>query len=291
MKQKIADAPTVIDFFLERALERFPSSSAQGKIQAVEFLAPLLRAIPKPEHREAYASDLRVRLGIHQAEVFTHSIQRGRGWGDDAPPGNRAASRSASGPASGPVSGRLGQTPEPVGAPNLTAEGLRGEDRLQLRYLNRLIRHVEHWEYFEDADPELFSRREFASVFSRIHATARDVREGAAPPDDWLEISENESERQILIRILMFEELYLSGELQKRETEPGPEERNREFQELTTRLRRLKNRRLRSQETHQFRLQPASYEEERHRLARFVDHSKSVIRETETLFEADSPPA
>lgn len=283
MAQKITEAPPVIEYFLERALERLPSGSAQGKIQAVEFLAPLLRAIPKPEHREAFASELRVRLGIHQAEVFTRSIQRGQGWGEPA------AARKNRPAAAGTRAGE----PSAEAAPglNLAAEGLRGEDRLQLRYLNRLVRAVEHWEHFEATDEELFTRREFASVFQRIYGMARDVREGAAPPDDWLAVCEDESERQILIRVLMFEELYLSGELRKREPELSPEERNREFQELKTRLRRLKQRRLRSEQTHRFRLQPASYEEDRPHLAQFVDHSKSVIRETETLFESDSPSA
>jgi len=284
MQQKIADAPPVIEFFLERALERFPSGTAQDKIQAVEFLAPLLRAIPKPEHREAFASELRVRLGIHQAEVFTQGVQRGRGWGsEEAPRPGRPPSAAGARPAESAPGGAPG--------PNLAPEGLRAEDRLQLRYLNRLVSYVEHWEYFEDADAELFTHREYVAVFTRIHATARDVREGAPPPDDWLAVCEDETERQILIRALMFEELYLSGELQKREPELSPEERAKEFQELKTRLRRLKKRRLRSEQTHRFRLQPASYEEDRPHLARFVDHSKSVIRETETLFQSDSPSA
>lgn len=283
MQRKITDAPPIIEFFLERALERFPAGSAQGKIQAVEFLAPLLRAIPKPEHREAFGSEVRVRLGIHQAEVFTQGVQRGAGWGGGTESPNRRPQAAGARPAE--------PGPQDSSLPDLTAEGLRAEDRLQLRFLNRLVRCVEHWEYFEDAHPDLFLRQEFASVFSRIHETARDVREGAAPPEDWLQVCEDESERQVLIRVLMFEELYLSGELRKREPELSPEEREREFQELKIRLRRLKKRRLRSEQTHQFRIRPASYAEDRPQLARFVDHSKSVIRETETLFESESRPA
>jgi hypothetical protein len=84
----------------------------------------------------------------------------------------------------------------------------------------------------------------------------------------------------------MFDEIYLAGELRKRDGELSPEERRVEFHELKTRLRRLKNRRLRSHETHQLRVQPAPYAEAMGHLARVSDHSRSVLRETEALFEA-----
>jgi DNA primase len=165
----LSEAPTLIDFFFSEALRAFDTATPPGKIKAAEFLAPLIRAIPKPEHREAWTGDLRVRLGIHQTDLFTRSLRQGRGWETRGEPNGGASPKRP--PASDPPAERA-----------IIGEALRGEERLELRFLNRLVRHIEHWEFFEGAEAEFFSRPDLAGLFHKICGCARDIREGAPRP-------------------------------------------------------------------------------------------------------------
>jgi hypothetical protein len=168
---------------------------------------------------------------------------------------------------------------------------LRAPEKLQLQYLNRLVLHIEQWSYFEGMGPEHFSVPVFSEIFGRIAQIAKDVREGASPPDDWFDLCSSKEERQVMVHVLMFDEVHLPDDKMRQLSKScDPSLREGEVLELKRMLNHLKLKRLRNQYAHAVRTRPETYEREHKHWKTYEDYGKSVIRETETLFEADSPP-
>ena len=80
------------DYLIDRAMQLFPSRTAEGKSKALNYLMPHIRRMPNPIVRDEFASDAAQKLGIDSALVREELRQAARKRRDGGPPVRRGRS-------------------------------------------------------------------------------------------------------------------------------------------------------------------------------------------------------
>lgn len=265
-QQAIDNSPSAVDFFLDRMLDEGPAASAERKVEVVEGIAPLIRAIRKPEYKDAVISDLIDRVGFKRREDLDRALRKGSGWG-----GRSGSNKDTH---------DLAENDAFTSAPEV------GTHRLEYALLHRMVTNIGMWDVFASADPDLFESEPLRLAFSTIYTIAKDVREGGAPPEDWFSICKEDREVRTMSHILLFEDFHVQGQSKVINLPRSGTAIEGECRELVGRLRRKRSNRRRNLKTHEVRKSREDKDIGHKNLEQVHQHGKSVLEETESILNA-----
>ena len=83
-RRKLAEAPSYFDWLADHARKRFDTKSAEGQSQAIEFVEPKIRWMPKGFERALRAEDVGHRMGLNRmllnkfVQLFSQSNSRAK---------------------------------------------------------------------------------------------------------------------------------------------------------------------------------------------------------------------
>jgi DNA primase len=181
MRDLLAAAPPALEWFIQVAGREHDLGSPRGKAEAVEYLAPLLLALPDPVEQEGYLSRTAGALGLRIETVEKAIRQR------------LPRPRPTLHPPGGAEEGGMPGPDEPIDRPTQTEQNL----------LFILIKAAERWDLMAAVDPEWFQNDTIRRVFLAIRESMRNVREGADPPSSLFDLLQEETECHWLSRTLL----------------------------------------------------------------------------------------
>lgn len=253
LRQVIESARGGLDYFIQEALTRFPVSTPEGKAESVQFLAPLLRAIPEPIVLEDY-----VRLFASQLGVRTETV---------------LASLKRTAPRNTPTEEQSGES----------ARLEISFDRLECALLHRLVTRVDRWEVIQGIELDLFEDYNAKSIFTVIYEKSKGIREGEEVPSDWLAECKSEQQRAAMSHILYFDALQAGGSVDASRLSLSQEEIDGEIREIASRLRRKRGQRLRMAAKHEAQRERGGFEDHLPRLSAIQTYSSLILQESQIL--------
>ncbi|MBI3735210.1 DNA primase [Candidatus Sumerlaeota bacterium] len=258
-RAKLNAAQHAMEFFLQQAASAYPIYTPEGKLDAVEFLAPLLLAVKEPVLASSYAERVCSRIGIAFSSLNGSLARR------------RTGERRA----------------EPAPA---AENSLSPRDRLEYYLLSRLVKHVERWELFQRLQSEMFLNDSVRLLFARLQEKAIEIREGGEHWADPFEICRSDLEHRTMTHVLLIEERLAEGAFKSKSFSESFEMTLREIEELRLRLMRKHSVRARGEIRAKTAHGPLDDE---HVINTSTIHAigESVVRETELHFSRSVPAA
>lgn len=188
MRELLEAAPAAVDYFIDREAAAAPAGDPRARSEAVAVLAPLLLAIEDPVLREGYEQRLATRLRF-SVQAVRGAIRRRR-------PRQRPAGEAHDGAGS---------------AENDAHE--EAPSRTEMMALHLAVRLRGEWTQLQRLEPEMFEHAVARRVFERLYEAEREVREGADPVADPLELCQDAAERECLQRALLAPATLFGGEM------------------------------------------------------------------------------
>jgi DNA primase len=187
--QALMGSQKYFDYLLDRARVSFPVRSAEGKVQAVNFLLPHLQRVPERITRDELAGDIAQKLGIDSA-VLRQELK------------HAVAARSSS--------IQVAATAQITQAERILIRALAANDVREQPHVSDRSG--------EDAALDLRRQAQFTLGNERLHiglATESLLQAllDSERPVDPMSVAASDSDRQLLAATLMHEEEELTGEL------------------------------------------------------------------------------
>ncbi len=195
MRDLLSSAPATVDYFAGHLAENSSLITPEAKAETIGKIAPLLLAIQDPIIRDGYLKRTADRFGI-RASILDEVLRRR----DKSRRGPRRLE---------PTNSKTGQQEQVELSGNELPDAPLPEQNL----LYILLNHLDRFDVLDRIESGWFRHPTLRSIFERIHAITRDIREGAEAPEDLFELFDTTDEKEWLSRIMFLCNRRFGGEV------------------------------------------------------------------------------